>query len=75
MELENVDSEGFVLEISSNSKIAVAVYRNEKEYIYLPEATESQGTYYQDTSDSLIKTENGYRLELGFEPDSYSVIG
>lgn len=74
MEAERIDSDGFILKIKSESKIAVAVYRDGEEHIYLPQSTESKGTYYQDVSDSLIKTENGYRLELSSEPENYNLI-
>lgn len=74
MQVERTGSNNFVLEIESDSKLAVAVYRDGEEHIYLPQSTESKGTYYQDVSDSLIKTKNGYRLELNSEPEKYELL-
>ncbi len=74
MQVERTGSNNFVLEIESDSKLAVAVYRDGEEHIYLPQSTESKGTYYQDVSDSLIKTKNAYRLELNSEPEKYELL-
>ena len=74
MDVQRIDSDGFVLEIRSDSKIAVAVIQEDEEHIYLPEQSKSTGTYYQDHSDSLIKMENGYRLQLSSEPEKYNLI-
>jgi hypothetical protein len=74
MDVETSRGEKFLLEIKSDGEIAVAVRLEGEEKIFLPEKNSSSGTYYHETTDTLVETAKGYRLKLESEPESFEII-
>jgi hypothetical protein len=74
MDVETSENEKFLLEIVSQEEVAVAVYQDGEEKIFLPDRNSSSGTYYHETTDTLVQTAKGYRLKLGSEPESFEII-
>jgi len=75
MEAEILEEDGgFVIEVVTDSRPAVAVYTGGREDIYLPDPAESSSMYYEGRSRSLSETEKGYKLWLDSRPDDFKVI-
>jgi hypothetical protein len=74
MDVETSWGEKFLLDIESSEEIAVAVHMDGGEKIFLPEKNSSSGTYYHETTDTLVETAKGYRLKLESEPESFEII-
>jgi hypothetical protein len=74
MGVETSRGEKFLVEIESEGEIAVAVRLEGEEKIFLPEKNYSSGTYYHETTDTLVETSKGYRLRLESEPESFKII-
>ncbi len=53
--------EGTEISVKTDNEIAVVVNDGE-ERIYLPEARGSDSTYYVEEVESLLETENGYKV-------------
>lgn len=64
----------YILNIRTDTKTALIAYFNGRERIYLPEASGSDSTYYVEKTDSLIKTDNGYRIVTDKKPDRTTLI-
>lgn len=60
VETRNIN-EGTEIFVEVDTEIAVVV-NSEEERIYLPESEVSDTTYYVEDVDSLVETENGYRV-------------
>lgn len=75
MEVETREREnGHLIRVETQQKIALAVYSNGKERIYLPGNTGSDTTYYNEDPIFLTSTENGYAVMHPVNPDKIRVI-
>ncbi|MBC5792759.1 MAG: hypothetical protein H8Z69_01845 [Nanohaloarchaea archaeon] len=64
--------EGTEINVRTNDEIAVVVNTDE-ERIYLPEARGSDSTYYVEEVESLVETEDGYKVVHTEEVDRSSI--
>lgn len=74
MDIETSRDQKFIIEIESSKEVAVAVHVNGEEKIFLPEKNSSSGTYYHETTRTLLETAKGYRLKLESKPESFDII-
>lgn len=64
----------FLIEIQSEETLALAVYTEGGERIYLPQKGVSDLTYYVERSEALIETDKGYELRLDERPQDIEII-
>lgn len=64
----------FLIEIQSEETLALAVYTEGQERIYLPQKGVSDSTYYVERSEALIETDKGYELRLDERPQDIEII-
>ena len=64
----------FLIEVDTDEEVAIAVYTEESERIYLPTEASSDSTYYVETSEALVETDSGYRLKIDERPQDVKVL-
>jgi hypothetical protein len=75
MEVETRRREnGTLIKVRTDQEVAVAVYTDGDERIYLPGGEGADSTYYNEDPTFLAKTENGYAVLHPENPDSIQVI-
>ncbi len=63
MEVETREEDGStVIDITSDSEVAVVVKSGGKERIYLPGVEGDDSTYYVESGSAMMRTENGFRV-------------
>jgi hypothetical protein len=63
MEVETWEVEnGTRIHVETDQRVAVVVYTNGEERIYLPDGSGSDSTYYVENSSGLVETETGYSV-------------
>lgn len=65
---------GTLIRVKTGQEVAVAVYTDEKERIYLPGGEGADSTYYNEDPTFLAETENGYAVLHPEIPDNVQVI-
>ncbi|MFQ3275212.1 MAG: hypothetical protein ACI9LV_000318 [Candidatus Nanohaloarchaea archaeon] len=76
MEVETREVEnGTRIHVEADKEVAVVVYSNGEERIYLPDGSGSDSTYYVENTSSLIKTETGYSVVYPGKVDDMEVLG
>jgi len=64
----------FLIEVDTDEEVAIAVYTEETERIYLPTEASSDSTYYVERSEALVETDSGYRLKIDERPHDVKVL-
>jgi hypothetical protein len=70
-EVEN----GTRISVEAEEEVAVVVYSNDQERIYLPDGSGSDSTYYVENTSGLTRTEKGYSVLHKGEIDDLTVLG
>jgi hypothetical protein len=70
-EVEN----GTRISVKAEEEVAVVVYSNGQERIYLPDGSGSDSTYYAENTSGLTRTEKGYSVLHKGEVDDLTVLG
>lgn len=65
---------GYLIEVYTDKEIALAVYTDNGERIYLPGEGGSDSTYYAEDPTFLSATDEGYAVLQSERPDSIEVI-
>lgn len=65
---------GTIIRVETDKEIALAVYTDGNERIYLPGGEGSDSTYYNEDPTFLSTTENGYAVLHPENPDKIQVI-
>jgi len=65
---------GYLINVETDEEIALAVYSQDGERIYLPGQGGSDSTYYSEDPTFLSKTENGYAVLHTEQPEEVKVI-
>lgn len=60
---------GVKIYVKTEKKVALAVYNNGEERIYLPTEASSDSTYYVENKDTLTPTEQGYTIKIEEKPE------
>jgi len=75
MKIETSENKkGTLITVETGQKIALAVYSNGEERIYLPGRGGQDSTYYTEDPDYLTSTDSGYRVSHPEEPEEIRVI-
>jgi hypothetical protein len=75
MEVETRRKEnGTLIKVYTDQEIALAVYTNGEERIYLPGGEGADSTYYNENPTFLAETEQGYAVLHNENPDRIQVI-
>ncbi|MFB6242376.1 MAG: hypothetical protein ABEJ36_06275 [Candidatus Nanosalina sp.] len=75
MEVETRRKEnGTMIQVQTDHEVAVAVYTDGDERIYLPGGEGSDSTYYNEDPTFLAETGNGYAVLHPANPDSIQLI-
>ncbi len=65
---------GYLIEVHTDQEVALAVYSDEGERIYLPGEGGSDSTYYAEDPTFLSSTDEGYAVLQSERPQSVEVI-
>lgn len=65
---------GYLIQVETSEEVAVAVYSEEGERIYLPGQGGSDSTYYNEDPTFLSETENGYAVLHNERPQNIEII-
>jgi len=65
---------GYLVQIETEKKIALAIQSDQGERIYLPGQGGSDSTYYNEDPNYLTETENGYAVIHSEKPQNLEVI-
>jgi len=75
MEVETREKEnGHLIRVKTGQQIALAVYTDGEERIYLPHGSGNDSTYYNEDPTFLTSTEQGYAVLHPENPDRIQVI-
>lgn len=75
MEVETREVEnGTRIDVETDHRIAVVVYSDGEERIYLPDGSGSDSTYYVENTSGLVETENGYSVLHQGDIDDLTVL-
>jgi len=76
MEVETYEAEnGVRISVEADREVAVVVYSNGEERIYLPDGSGSDSTYYVENNSGLAETEKGYSVLHEGSVDDLTVLG
>ncbi len=65
---------GYLIEVYTDQEVALAVYSDEGERIYLPGEGGSDSTYYAEDPTFLSSTDQGYAVLQSERPQSVELI-
>lgn len=65
---------GYLIEVYTDQEVALAVYSDEGERIYLPGEGGSDSTYYAEDPTYLSNTDQGYAVLQSERPQSVEII-
>lgn len=65
---------GYLIQVNTEEDIALAVYSQEGERIYLPGEGGSDSTYYNEDPTFLTETEQGYAVLHNEKPENVEII-
>lgn len=75
MEVETQEVEnGTKIDVETDQEIAVVVYSDGEERIYLPDGSRSDSTYYVENTSGLTETDYGYSVVHQGKVDDMEVL-